>query len=708
MGKLLRVMVYVAGILVVLMLAAVILIPLLVDPNDFKDEISQAVESNTGRSLDMQGDLALSVFPWLGLDIGPTSLSNAPGFSERPFASVEAVQVRVKLLPLLRKQLEMDTLVLQGLRASLETDAKGRTNWEDLAGAESDAADKAPADVEEGTNGTSPIAALAIGGVEITDAAVIWDDQQSGARYDVEGLSLRTGAIAPGATVPVELNLVLKSSEPEINGPVSLQTSVTLAEDGSKIRIAGASLQTDLAGAALPGGQLKSSVDFNTELDMNSGQLDLTDLVISLLGLDIRAEVHGRDLFGNAEFDGSVKIDEFSPRKTIKALGQPVPETSDSTALTSADGSLQLAGTTDSLKISDLQFRLDDTRLDGSASVQNFSKPAIVFGLNIDQINVDRYLPPPAEEPAAADKPAAGKKPSAGTPAGAAAVAAPLIPVEPLRDLNVDGSLKIAKLQVAQLRSRKIIVKLRAKDGLVSLSPMNAKLYKGSYKGNVELDVRGKEPKIALDEKLSDVQVGPLLKDMTGEDRLTGTTNLSMKLTTRGQTEADFKKRLNGNVSFAFLEGAVKGFNLAAILRNAKARLKGKPLPKETGPDQTDFSEISGTAVIKNGVAHNDDLKAASPLLRVSGVGDVDLPNEQLDYLVNVKVVDTLKGQGGKDLGELKGLSVPIKLSGTFSEPEYKVKLDKLLQDNAEKQIREKVNKELEKKLGNQLEGLFK
>ncbi|HED18025.1 MAG TPA: AsmA family protein, partial [Gammaproteobacteria bacterium] len=109
MGKLLRLVIFVIGGLVLLLVAAAIILPLVVNPNDFKDEIAAAVKSETGRTLSIEGDIELSVFPWLGLDVGPVSLSNAAGFSARPFASMKAVQVRIKLLPLLSKELEMDT-----------------------------------------------------------------------------------------------------------------------------------------------------------------------------------------------------------------------------------------------------------------------------------------------------------------------------------------------------------------------------------------------------------------------------------------------------------------------------------------------------------------------------------------------------------------------------------------------------------------------
>ncbi len=620
MGKLLRLVVFALGGLVLLLVAAAIILPLVIDPNDFKDEIAAAVESKTGRTLSMEGDIGLSVFPWLGLDVGPVSLSNAPGFSGQPFASIDAVQVRIKLLPLLSKELEMDTVVLRGLKVSLETDKNGRTNWSDLAGV-AESVEEPPEAAPESASATEvTLAGVAIGGVEISDAGVIWDDQQAGARYEIEGLSLRTGAIEPGEAVPVELELALDSKQPDISGPVVFAATVALSGDGQTIQLSNAKLKTDLAGEGLPGGRLKSDLGFNATLDLKAG--------------------------------------------------------------------------TDSVSLTDFQFRLDDSTLKGHLSVTNFARPAIRFGLQLDQIDVDRYLPPGSDAPPV-------------PPTAAVAAGAQMIPVDTLRALDVEGELTVGQLKVAGLRSSDISMKLVAKSGVVRVYPAKANMYGGKYKGDIKLDVRGRQPKIFMDERLSGLQVGPLLKDLTGDETLSGKTQAGAKLTASGQTPEEFTKTLNGKVDFKFTDGAVKGFNLAAMIRKAQAKLNGKPMPPDTGPNQTDFSSLTGTASITNGVVRNRDLLAMSPLLRVQGTGDIDLPKESLDYLLTAKVVGSLEGQGGKGLVDLKGIEIPVQLSGTFTNLKYKIKLDRVLKEKTEKKIKKKLNKELEKKFGDKFKGLF-
>ena len=701
MAKALRIVAYVVAALVVLVVAAALLIPLFVDPNDFKPQIAEAVESATGRELSMEGDLGLSVFPWLGLEVGPTRLSNAAGFSDRPFAQVNEVQVRVKLLPLLRKELQMDTVVLEGLKLSLETDASGKTNWDDLT-AQKDESEAAP---EQGQDNKPALAGLAIGGVEISDAAVIWDDQASGAHYRVEHLDLETGAIAPGESVPVHFEMQLAARDPQIEGPVEFNATVGLSADNQVLQLDDAQLSTDLSGAALPGGELKSELGFNSRLDLAADTLEVKDLVLAALGMTIEGSLSGKQVMHEAAFNGALRIKEFVPRELIEALGQPAPEVSDPKVLSRADGEMQISATTDSVNVERLQLRLDDSTLTGNAKVSNFAKPAVRFTLNLDQIDVDRYLPSQSEEP----------EPAPASPSSAAATGAEMIPVDTLRGLDLNGKLNIARLKAMQLLSTDIVMQVVAKDGLVRLHPASAKMYQGQYQGDVSLDVRGQQPKIAMNEKLAGVQVGPLLQDMLGEARLSGTTQASAQLTAAGQTPEQFKKTLNGKMAFSFTEGAVQGINLAALIRKARAQIKGQPAPPDSGPNQTDFSELAGTATVTNGVIRNEDLEAKSPLLRVQGKGSVDLPRETLDYLITAKVVGSLEGQGGKELTDLKGVSIPVQVAGSFAEPAFKVRLDEALRGVAEdkvkeqvqEQVQDKIEKKLDKQFGDSIKGLF-
>jgi len=656
MAKVIRWLAVGVGALLALVVVAMLVLPMIVDPNDYKDEISQAVESATGRTLSIEGNLELSVFPWLGVEIGETALSNAKGFSAQPFARVDEVQVRVKLLPLLSRHLVMDTVVLKGLQVSLETDKAGRTNWQDLAGG--GRAGASSGEPEQGAEGVPALAGLAVGGVRISNARIVWDDRRSDSHYLVDALNLETGAIRSGRSVPVSLSM-------------------------------------KVSGTGLPESGLVPKLNFDLAVDPDAQTLRLSGLRFELAGLTLEGELQGAQILGDARFDGAFQVKEFAPRELIVAMGQAEPETSDPAVLGRASAALKLAATTDSVTLSNIQIWLDDSTIDGNFSVANFARPAIRFDIRLDAIDVDRYLPPQQEV-------------APVTPTTAAAAGAGMIPVETLRGLDVAGKLYIGELKAAQLRSRDVTVQLKAKDGVVRVHPATASMYKGHYKGDISLNVRGAKPVIALDETLSGVQVGPLLTDLIGQDRLQGTTDANAQLTAKGQTPDELMRTLNGNLAFAFSDGAVKGINLIRLIRQAQAAIKGKTLPPSDEPEQTDFSELSGTATVTNGVVRNNDLLARSPLLRVNGKGKVNLPAETIDYLLTVKLVGSLEGQGGRDLQDLRGVAIPVQVSGTFAAPEYTLKLDSAVRDVAKQKIRKEIGKKLEKQFGDKLKGLFR
>lgn len=680
MSKILRVFGILIALLAVIIVVAALVLPRVIDPNNYRDDIARLVKEKTGRDLTIAGGIGWSVFPWLGVEIGAVRLSNAKGFGEEPFALVDAAQVRVKVLPLLRKEIEMSTVVLDGLQLRLARDKSGRTNWDDLMkpAAAKPARPEKPAERDGGL----PVAALAIGGVAINDARVLWEDQATGVTQRIEDLDLELGAIEPGRPVDVTLSLSHRGGKPELASQVKLSAVVALAESLKQVTVSDLKLDVDAQGESLPGGRVRADLGAQAALDLDKQTLSLTDLVVNAMGLSLRGQAQGTGIGGDKpQLAGTLKIDEFVPRDVLRTLGQKLPEVSDATVLGKADAAFAFKATADSANLSDLRLRLDDSSVTGSLGISNFAKPATTFNLALDAIDLDRYLPP--------QKP--GEVKAAPTPAEAAAGAAGMLPVDTLRGLNLKGTLKIGKLKAYQMRSTDITVTVAAKDGLVRVHPAGAKMYEGSYSGNVTLDVRGKEPRIAMDEKLAGVQIGPMLTDMTGDARITGKADIAVKLNAAGNDPEAMRRTMNGNASFSFLDGTVKGMNVLGEIRRAYALVRGKPAPAATGtPDQTDFSALTGTAVITNGLVRNDDLLLKSPVMQLAGKGTANLVNEQLDYGVTANLVDVLEGEG-----ELTGRAIPVRITGTFSAPKVGVDMEQVLKQEVKKQIEKKIEEKL-------------
>lgn len=690
-------------IIVIILVAILVLFGLLAaylmfvfDPNDHRARIASEVERATGRTLAIDGDISLSVFPWIGVAIDAVRLGNAEGFGETPFAEVGKVEARARLMPLLRSQLDIDRVVLHGLRLNLQRDAQGRSNWEDLAargGVDEQTASESP-----GSTAAGATAAIVVAGVEVSDARVVFADQQAGTEYTVEGLDLKTGEVRPGSRFPLELGFNVAASEPKLSGRVDAFGEVLFDLDGPKADVQDFSLKMQASGEGLPGGKAEASLTAGLAMDLAAGTLAVSDLRLKSYGVELRGQLSGQGLNDAPAFSGLLEVPQFDPRALFAALGMEAPVTADSGVLKRASLKSRVEASDSAAALRELTLVLDDSTLAGELAVADFAKQALRFDLALDAIDLDRYLPP-AQQDKAQPQGAGG----AGAPAGDEGDSGQIDPAL-LRGLDVIGKLRIGQLKVSGASLSEILVELQLQGGVLKLAPV-ASLYGGRYAGNVGLDGRGQTLALSLDESLSGLQVGPLLRDLSGEDeKLTGNASLQARLQARGNDADALMRTLNGTAQFRFLDGAVKGINVAHYLRMAQARLTGRPAPDVSEPNQTDFTELAGSLKVVDGVVHNDDLDARSPLLRVSGEGSASLPQETIDYVVRASVVASLAGQGGEGLESLKGVTVPIKVSGSFSQPSFGLDVESLLTDNVKQQARERLEEAVQEKLSPELQ----
>ena len=246
-------------VLVLLVVAAAVVLPMVVDPNDYKPQIVATAKEKLGRDLAIEQDLNLTVFPWLGIETGGVRVGNAAGFTEQAFAEIDQLGLKVKLMPLLSQQIEVDTLVLKGLRLNLEKDASGKTNWDDLAGPQEDEPAQAEKSDQQTADADSDVA-LSIQGVQIEDARISWDDRQAGQHYVLDGVRVVTGALAPGATVPVEAGVIFTSQKPAMTLKADLTAKVGSDAVLAVFRFAGLVLDLGAEGEGLRAGGAKLSV----------------------------------------------------------------------------------------------------------------------------------------------------------------------------------------------------------------------------------------------------------------------------------------------------------------------------------------------------------------------------------------------------------------------------------------------------------------
>ncbi|MEX0637197.1 MAG: AsmA family protein [Burkholderiales bacterium] len=334
----------------------------------------------------------------------------------------------------------------------------------------------------------------------------------------------------------------------------------------------------------------------------------------------------------------------------------------------------------------DLVAKFDDTTVKAKLGMTGFSAPRYQLQADIDRIDLDRYL---VAQKDAKPAPSAGPKVAVDVP----------VDLSALEGLRADGKLSVGWMQLMGLKLSELKAELRAANGRADIAPHSAKLYEGTLQGAMTLAARGNS--IALKETLSGVAIGPLVKDLMGRDAVEGRGNVSVDLAAAGPTVNALKKSLAGTARIELKDGALKGINLTEVLRKTRAAFGSKSAQQAASDtaQRTDFSAMSASFVIKNGVARNDDLDVRAPVVRVGGAGDIDIGNSQLNYVAKASVVATSKGQGGADLEHLSGLTIPVKLTGSFDAPKYEIDYRSIAGEAAKAKVKEEVKTKIKDKL---------
>ena len=672
MLKLLRFVLFAVIGLVALIVLAGVLVALFFDPNDYRDRIAAELSDATGREFTLEGDLNLKVFPWLSVATGRVTMANAPGFGPEPMMTLESASGAVRLLPLLSGTVEIGRVSIEGLSLSLAVDEAGRTSWADF---EEESADDGPGDVGEGAGEPG---LLKIESVSLSDASIRYADRQSGDAYRMENLSIDIDRVDPNAPIPVRAAFDFALEPAGTSGKVSIGTVARFAGFGpdeslavtlSDFRIDGDVSIPDLGGAH-PFAVRSDSIS----IDVGSSALALTEGAFEFDELRGRMGLEGT--YAPVKLTGPLTLERFSPRALMTALAIDPPETTDDGVLRRVSGGGTLSLTDTSAALSNAQVELDDSRLTGSVMIENFSAPAYAFSLELDAIDLDRYLPPAEDPSVAAD---------AGDTAAETA-----LPVDLIRGMTATGDLKVKRLTLGDLPFDGLELGLSAGGDQLRLSPMRATVLDGNYEGDVRIDARQPKPRLSVDERIIGLDLGKLASLMWERDNVSGTLGGRFTLAGRGQTLSEIRTDLDGNITFELADGALLGTDLWYQIRRARALFKQQPVPPAPSPARTEFSTVRGTASVNDGIASNDDLFAELPFLQLTGKGKVDLGSGTVDYGLRARVLERpefLTGATAEELDEYTEAVIPLRITGPVAAPSVKPDISALARSEVERKI---------------------
>lgn len=630
-GKLLKWLVAIVAVVLVLVIAAIVVVPMFVPVDTIRDKIVAAVKDSTGRDLQIKGGLSFSIFPTVAVTARDVTFSNAAWAGDKPMVSLAALDVRLRLLPLLSKRIEVASFVLDKPFIDLQTDKNGHGNWEfaPQAGAAGGAAKPAPSagsstKPAQSAGGGAGIGEIALGDVRITDGHVSYRNGITGKTETADAINLKIGL-------------------PNLDSPLAVDGSVRWHDKPVQLTL----------NAAKPRGLLDGS---GSEVKLNLGA---DAIKLTFAGTLAMA--------GAPKGAGDVDLSIPSVRNLVAwSTGQPLTMPGDGLGPFSLKGKVTVDG--GKYGLGGVQLALDQIKGTGDLSVDTGGvRPSVKGKLAVDKLDLNHYM-------AAADtnaKPATAATPAPSASGGAKATANASaqqgwsdepIDASGLKAADINLGLAADAILWRKVAIGKTGVQIVLDSGRLTLDLTDLALYQGSVKGRVQVDGSGSVLSTDANLKIDKVQVGPLLQALADTDRVTGLAVADTTLNSKGKSQKDLIGALSGKGSLALQNGVVKGIDLVGMVKNAAASVVGG------NGGETAFTSASGTYTIAAGILSNKDLNVAAPTLSATGAGTVDLPRRTVDYKLSTKLASTV--------------AVPVNIKGPWDNISWGVDLAGLATQN--------------------------
>ncbi|MFM5861360.1 AsmA family protein [Aeromonas veronii] len=684
------------GSAVAALLAIVTLISL-IDPNQFKPQLAEQVRKSTGRELVMAGEIDWRFWPSLGLSLEKVALRNLAGFAELDLVRFEQGEASVALLPLLSHRLEIGKVTLSGAHLFIQTKADGSSNLSGLIkDATADASEPVVPATPAPTADSKPWQ-ISLQGVALFQASALVQDDRSGTSLRLDRLDLDMGQLATGQWVPV--TLAAKGSADKLAFDVKGQTQIKLAQEVMASELKDLSLSGSLSDPSL---RLDS-------FSIKGDRLALGEWSNLTLALKGAKEGPQASLAGSLEgtlkgrLDKEMKLAELSDVLLTAAL--------EGDALPRPQMKLKLAGFARAeldkqlITLSKLVMSADEALLSGDGTVQLGAVPAISFDLKGEKLDLDKWLAksaPTTPAQSKEDKPAASASNAAASDNKAVTgKSEALSAVEPdlgaLKGVELDGRLQLGSLRLKGLDLGAVDLQVALAKGLLTLKQFSATVAGGQVSAKGVLDARQQPATYKMHKQVAGVNIRPLLQTLAQSDLLEGKGDLDVQVQGRGLSALALRNGMQGKVTLKLSDGALHGINLPEMIREARATLTGKGAEQVKEARKTDFSALTASFQIADGIARSNDIQLFAPALRVKGEGQTALVPESLDFLFLTSIVESSKGQGGKDVDELKEITIPVRIGGHWQAPSYQLDVKALLSNN--KLLEDKARKEAERGL---------
>ncbi|GLS25317.1 AsmA family protein [Marinibactrum halimedae] len=675
--------------IVLLIFVAIGILIFAINPNDYKKDIESAA-LQAGYPVQIRGDLSWQFFPNLGIGIGETSVYTDIQQTQS-IAAIDNVSTSVAVMPLFSKRVVINEVSIAGLNVQLKVDSQGTGNWEAL-GSDQPASTNRPennttiSDNSTDTSTSTPTSGsstdqpgttgtpfeLNAQSITITDARFAYEDQQAPLKAEVSDLDIvLTDVNLANRPMNADIRWAVSLSEPKLNTTGTLNVAIAVTEALDQAALSDGKLRIDLG---------NGNISTPIELDFNLAVADLQS--------------------DNPQLDSHLNLKPVNARELLKIVSGEALDTADPAALTAFATQTTIRGTPDDIQLSDIVIRLDDTTLKGAVQAKDFNTVALT--LAGDNIDVDRYLPPPAEE----ESEATTTSPST-TPSGEEAP----LPLEPLHDYTADLKFTFERIKAAKLVFSDFKLNANNKDGLAQISTLAADFYEGHFDVNGKLDARQTNAKLALNGDGDGIQLKPLLTDLeilsqANNITLEGVAHSQITANSQGQTVGELIEALSATLNADTQSLKLAPFNVEKYACQAAALIQGKPFDAAAFPASTSLQDVKAQIVYANGIADIQTFSAGVEQFKIGAAGKVNVNDQRFDINLPFTVVQAIES----DRCEIASKSIIDKVlpllrcKGDLTNPVDACGLDKkAIRELAKAYVKDKAKGKAKKKLDDKL-----
>ncbi len=641
----------VVGVIFLLLIALVVAAPFLIPTDAIFNKVSEQVEQTTGRSLTINGDKKLSVFPSLKLELNDVNFANMQTGSQKNMASMQQLAIRIPWMSLFGGEFKLDKFVINEPTILLETDKNGKANWQLF-----DAVAEQPQTEQQKSSGAVNLPDnfdIELGEVAIYGGTFTYLDGKTGAKQQISDLEL--AILLPSLRKTLELKGGITYMGERFDLDVTLDTPVKAIEGET----------------------------FNVSTEVDSRLIDLNFKgAIAEMGNNVQGllSVSGDSVKNIANWQG---VELNAKENAFNAFN--------------VKGSMHLKG--EQFKLAELLATLDELQIKGKSDIKLGDRLVVNADIDLGMLDLNPYLP----EGVAKEEQA---EPASDAPAQPIVWDDTTIDMSGLNALDANVVVRSSGLKVNDITLGENQLTVNLKNAVANISLDKFVAYEGNGKGVITVNAKQTPYKISTNFSLDKIDAQPLLTDAAGFDKLMGKGSLNWDLTTTGQSQKSFINALNGKVGFEFADGAVKGANIAEMVRKAKELIKGNLSAVSEGLDtgfdnsqQTDFSALKGSFVFTNGIGENTDLSLLSPLIRITGSGKIDLPMTTVDYRLVTGIVDSIEGQGTTD--DSTGFKIPLRIKGPFHDVGYSLDVSEAAKEEVKEKAKDKIKDKLKGLFGN-------